>query len=168
MKIKTVLLEIVTVRGLLHDKEILPASASIVEALRQEIEATREYEPLSACFDGRDYWLFDGYHRIAAMQHLGFNACRIRIYRGSRRDALRRYIRDKLKSKGQGNRLVFKHCLRVLSEDPEWSYASSNDLSRLFGRKPAFFEALREYKSQQPSGRRVGFCVNKHGSISLF
>ena len=168
MKIKTVWLEIVTVRGLLNDIEILPSSASIVETLRQEIEATREYEPLSVCFDGSDYWLFDGYHRLEAMKLLGFNACWVRVYRGSRRDALRRYIRDKLKSKGQGNRLVFKHCLRVLSEDPEWSHASSNDLSRLFGRKPAFFETLREHQSQQPSSRRVGFCVNKHGSISLF
>jgi ParB-like chromosome segregation protein Spo0J len=54
---------------------------------------------MKVCFDGEKYWLFDGYHRLEAMKSLGFNRCDVIINRGDRRDALRRYINDKLKGK---------------------------------------------------------------------
>lgn len=167
MKLRLVLLEIERLKSLMVDTEIYPTSEQIVESLRQEIEVTRECKPVCACYDGCDYWIFDGHHRLIALKSLGCNACWVRVHRGSRRDAFRRYIKDKLRSKGVGKRLVFSHCLRVLSEDSEWSHASSNDLSRLFGRKPAFFEALRLYQPDQRIGQLVAFGVNKHGSINL-
>jgi hypothetical protein len=166
MRLKTVLIEINILRSLLVDDEIHSISSDIVEALRQKIEVTRECETVLACYDGYDFWVFDGYHRLEAMKSLGFNACRVRLFQGSRRDALRRYIKDKLKSKGIGTRHVFYHCLKVLSEDPEWKIASINDLSRLFGRKPAFFEALRLYQPDRKKSNTF-FSVNKHGSINL-
>jgi hypothetical protein len=65
------------------------------------------------------------------------------INRGDRRDALRRYINDKLKGKKTfAQPKVFKHCMKLMIEDPAWSALEDGELSRLFDRKPVFFENL--------------------------
>lgn len=167
MKLKTLWIELKTLRGLLAGKEILEPSPARVESYRREMASTGKHTPLSACFDGNDYWLFDGYHRLAAMKSMGYNAVQVRVYIGTRRDALRRYVKDKLKSGGHDGKPIFSHCLRLLSEDPEWSNLNPTVLSRYFDRKPAFFEALRLYQSQGKPGQLVRLSFNKHGSINL-
>lgn len=167
MKLKTALVETRTLRSLLVDEEILPTSALVVDSWRQEIESTGQCPPLIVCFDGADYWLFDGYHRLEAIRSLGFNACQVTVFHGSRRDALRRYIKDKLRSKGRDGGPTFSHCLRLLCEDPEWRQSSVSDLSRQFARKPAFFAALSLYRIQDRPDQFVNISISKHGSLRL-
>jgi hypothetical protein len=162
MKLKTLSLAIVTVNPLLENIEIAPLGEQIVAALIREIEPTRSCSALKACFDGTDYWLFDGYHRLEAMKRLGFNSCLVQIYKGSRRDAFRRYIKNKLRC---AHTKTFKHCLQILSEDQEWSNLDTTELARLFDRKPAFFKTVQYLKSHGWS--YVFYSKNKHGSLTL-
>ncbi len=162
MKLKTLSLAIVTVRPLLEEIEIAPLDEQIVASFIQEIEPTRSCSALNACFDGTDYWLFDGYHRLEAMRRIGFNTCLVQIYNGSRRDAFRRYIKDKLRC---AHTKTFKHCIQILSEDQEWSNLDAIELARLFDRKPAFFKTVRHLKSYGWS--YFFFSKNKHGSLTL-
>ena len=99
--------------------------------------------PIKVCFDGDKYWLFDGYHRMEAMKSLGLNQCDVVIFQGDRRDALRRYIKDKLKVKG-GRTVskVFRHCMDVLIKDKEWLGLETKQLANMFGRIRKFFENL--------------------------
>jgi len=131
----------------------------------QQIEPTRICSTMKVCFDGTDYWLFDGYHRLEAMQRLGFNTCTVQIFKGSRRDAFRRYIKDKLKCKHRGSTTVFTHCLRILTEDDEWSNLDASKLATLFDRKQVFFNNLQQWKSY--GFRYFYMCINKHGTINL-
>ncbi len=167
MKLKTISLELFTVRCLEQDFEVAPLSDAIVSTIKESFETRRSCSALSVCFDGTDYWLFDGYHRLEAMRQAGFNTCQVVIYRGSRRDAFRRYIKDKLRCKGRSSIGTFRHCLRVLIEDPEWTALDCHALSALFGRKPAFFEKLDLVKIEEKRGQLVTFSINKHGSINL-
>lgn len=167
MKLKTVSVQLLMVSTLLEDAEVVQPSDMIINAYRSALEHTQRCSSLSACFDGTNYWLFDGYHRLAAMKSLGFNTCEVKIYKGTRRDALRRYIKDKLKCIGRNNRRVFQHCLNVLCDDQEWSATDGQTLSRLFDRKPAFFERVSLYKIQQKPGSLVCFSINKHGTFNL-
>ncbi len=167
MKLKTISLQLLSLRVLSEDAEVAPTAAEITSMYKTTIEQKLTCSPLSVCFDGSNYWLFDGYHRLAAMKSLGFNTCEVKIYRGTRRDAHRRYIKDKLKCIGTKSLRVFKHCLNVLCEDPDWSNTDSKTLSRLFDRKPAFFESISLYRIQQKPGSLVCFSINKHGTINL-
>ena len=162
MKLKTLSLAIVTVRPLLEEIEIAPLGEQIVAALIREIEPTRSCSALKACFDGTDYWLFDGYHRLEAMRRLGFNTCLVQIYNGSRRDAFRRYIKDKLRCQ---HTKTFKHCIQILAEDHEWSNLDAPELARLFDRKQVFFKAVRHLKSHGWLGVSLG--TNRHGTFNL-
>ena len=162
MKLKTLSVAIVTVRPLLEEIEIAPLGEKIVASFIQEIEPTRSCSALKACFDGTDYWLFDGYHRLEAMRRLGFNTCLVQIYNGSRRDAFRRYIKNKLRC---AHTKTFKHCIQILSEDQEWSNLDTTELARLFDRKPVFFKSVQNLKSHSWLGIVLG--INKHGTFNL-
>ena len=165
MKLKTLSVAIVTVRPLLEEIEVAPLGEQIVASFIQEIEPTRSCSALNTCFDGTDYWLFDGYHRLEAMRRIGFNTCLVQIYNGSRRDAFRRYIKDKLKCKHRGSKNVFTHCLRILTEDDEWSNLDACKLALLFGRKQVFFNTVKLFKSH--GWRHLSLSINKHGTFNL-
>ncbi len=165
MKLKTLSLELFTLRTLLENVEIVPLNENIVAAYIQEIEPTRICSKMKACFDGTDYWLFDGYHRLEAMKRLGFNTCTVQIFKGSRRDAFRRYIKDKLRCEQRDSKNVFTHCLRILLEDDEWSNLDASKLAILFGRKQVFFSTVQLIKSHGWRNARLG--INKHGTFNL-
>ena len=162
MKLKTLSVSLVTVKILLETTEIAPLIEHIVTSYIQEIEPTRTCSALKACFDGTDYWLFDGYHRLEAMRRLGFNTCSVQIFKGSRRDAFRRYIKDKLRC---GEIKIFKHCLQILTEDKEWSNLDTSKLATLFDRKPVFFHNVKQIKSR--GWHYVSMGINKHGTFNL-
>ena len=162
MKLKTLSLELVTVKILLEKTEVAPLDEHLVTSYIQEIEPTRRCSPLKACFDGTDYWLFDGYHRLEAMRRIGFNTCAVQIFKGSRRDTFRRYIKDKLRCEEMK---IFKHCLQILTEDKEWSNLDASKLAPLFDRKPVFFSNVQQFKSD--GWRYVGLSTNKHGTFNL-
>jgi hypothetical protein len=167
MKLKTLSLETVTVGTLVDQEEIYPLSESIVDDYLSDLTITRRSYRLSACFDGNGYWLFDGYHRFEAMKRLGFNTCEVQIFKGSRRDALRRYIKDKLSCRGRESLRVFKHCIKTIRNDHEWMEMSSKRLSLLFDRKPTFFEHLKEMEPGQQSLGVFRLSINKHGTFNL-
>ena len=164
MKLKTISLSLVIVKCLEQDVEVAPLSDAIVSTIKESFETRRSCSALSVCFDGTDYWLFDGYHRLAAMKQAGFNTCEVKVYRGSRTDAFRRYIRDKLKSK---HHPVFKHCLGVIASNPAWLSLDRGTLSKLFDRKPPFFEKLALLFSEVGPCGLVKFARNKHGTYDL-
>ena len=169
MKLKQLSVEIFSIETLINDDEIYPNSPEIVDEWIQLIEPTKVSSPLKVCFDGDKYWLFDGYHRLEAMKSLGFNRCDVIITRGDRKDALRRYIKDKLKGKNTiAQSKVFRHCMKLMIEDPVWSVLHDDALSRLFDRKPVFFENLKIFASiENRPWDQFCFKSNKHGTIDF-
>lgn len=169
MKLKMLSVEINAIETLISGTEVFPNSPSIVHEWVQLIEPMKESSPMKVCFDGENYWLFDGYHRLEAMKSLGLSRCDVIIYRGDRRDALRRYIKDKLRVKGERSvSKVFKHCLDVLIKDKEWLALDTKHLANMFKRKPRFFENLRAFASIEDRPWFY-FClsINKHGTFDF-
>ena len=167
MKIKTINVETVQLSCLLAGDEVAALSESVLENYKTVIAQTRTCAPLSVCFDGTEYWLFDGYHRLAVLEQLGITACQVMVYKGGRRDALCRYIADKLRSKEPTPQTrVFRHCLRRLRTDTVWSTMHPSQLASLFGRKPVFFENLRLWDPEK-GHPDLAFSTNKHGTINL-
>ena len=167
MKLKTLSLDLKHLRTLLENDEVTPLSDEIVNQYVEEITISQRCPKLLSCFDGNEYWLFDGYHRLEAMKKVGFNMCEIQVYKGTRRDALRRYIKDKLRCRGRQNFSVFKHCLNIIGKDIEWGCAEGQMLAQLFDRKPVFFENLKLFTTIESSHRVFAFSINKHGTINL-
>ena len=74
MKLKLLSIDTVAVEALINESEIFPNSPDIVKEWIGLLEAQTDCSPLKVCFDGVKYFLFDGYHRLEAIQQLGFKA----------------------------------------------------------------------------------------------
>src|SRR5581483_4811426 len=46
------------------------------------------FPPVKARYDGTDYWLWDGYHTLAAAQEVGAKTISVKVRPGTHRDAL--------------------------------------------------------------------------------
>src|SRR5690606_34524473 len=91
------------------------------------------FPPIVVFFDGRSYWLADGFHRYEAYAHIGAYEVPAEIRQGSQRDAvlysvgansahgLRRSNDDK------------RRAVLTLLSDPEWSAWSDREVARACG-----------------------------------
>ena len=159
MRLKELIIEISSINRLPH---VVPVSPAIAESYRNQLDTGHALDPLQVCFDGEKYWLFDGYHRLEALSHL----CTVVVYRGTQEDAYRRYIKDKLRVRGRAGLHVFKHCIGEIRS--RWAHLDNESLARHFGRKPVFFDNIRNFfGSDQSYANRPFFSVNKHGTINL-
>lgn len=113
--------------------------ADYAEAMR----AGSTFPPVVVVFDGTDYWLADGYHRVAAAESLGESNVSVNVYQGDQRAAilystsvnaehgLRRTTADK------------RRAVEVLLRDPEWRQWSDSEIARQAKVSRDLVQALR-------------------------
>lgn len=116
------------------------------EAMAEEFE----FPPVTVFFDGRDYWLADGFHRVAAVQALGFEDIACRIRQGTREDAVwfscganathgrRRSNEDK------------RRAVETALADPRSEQLSNRDLARHCGVSHTYVSKLRRVANGEP------------------
>lgn len=127
MKVEDILIELVKDGGAQMRVEFRQETAD--EYASDMLEGA-EFPPIVVYFDGNDYWLGDGYHRIAAARKVKRETIRAEVREGTARDAilcgigananhgLRRSHADKRKA-----------VVRLLS-DPEWARWSDRKIAQ--------------------------------------
>ena len=110
-----------------------PRTALDSDTISEYVEAMEngaKFPPVDVFYDGVDYWLADGFHRIEAAKHIGRDEFDVKTHQGTRRDAilfstgvnathgLRRTSADK-------RRAVF-----TLLEDAEWGGWNNSEIAR--------------------------------------
>jgi hypothetical protein len=103
-----------------------------MEAMHEFSEAIARgdvFPPADVFFDGRKYWLADGFHRHGAHQRAGENSMRCVVHQGSRRDAI-------IFSAGSNKQFSVKRTVAdihkaicMLLEDKEWFPLSNAQLA---------------------------------------
>lgn len=103
---------------------------NISREYRDDIKAGAIFPPIGVVFDGTDYWVWDGFHRVEAHRLAGRETIQAEVRQGTRRDAVllaaganaghgwRRTNEDK--------RRAVEHLLR----DPEWVSWSNEEIAR--------------------------------------
>jgi hypothetical protein len=109
----------------------------------EQISAGAEFPPVTAFYDGVDYYLADGFHRYFATKKAGKASVNVEIVNGTLRDAvlhscgvnalhgLRRTNADKRKS------------VMTLLDDVEWQDWSNGEIARQCHVSPPFVASLR-------------------------
>jgi len=88
------------------------------------------FPPLTVYFDGRSYWLADGFHRLAAWQRLGRKEAPADVRHGDRRRAI---LHSVAANSAHGLRRTNddkRHAVLTLLEDAEWSMWSDREIAR--------------------------------------
>lgn len=101
---------------------------AVVDEYAIAMAEDKEFEPVVVFHDGHQYWLVDGWHRVAAAKQAGLDTISVVVRKGNRRDAilfaagtnathgLRRTNSDK------------RRAVTTLLGDPEWSQWSDAKL----------------------------------------
>lgn len=111
---------------------------------RDDVKAGAVFPPIGVVYDGTDYWVWDGFHRVDAFMMAGREAIQAEVRQGTRRDAvllaagangghgLRRTNEDK--------RRAVEHLLR----DSEWACWSNEEIARKCCVTPAGVGKIRK------------------------
>lgn len=107
---------------------------AVVEDYASDMEANgAEFPPVQVVYDGADYWLWDGFHRLHARKRNGLHTVSAIVRQGTRRDAVLLSVGANaahgLRRTGEDKRRAVETLLR----DPEWAEWSDREIGRRVG-----------------------------------
>ena len=83
--VKQVALKDIRIDGNTQQRPVDPTVVAKYKALMQEGD---KFPPVEVIFDGHDFWLADGFHRVHAMRKLAQNMVEANVNEGTKRDAI--------------------------------------------------------------------------------
>jgi hypothetical protein len=127
--LKTIPIDAINITGGTQSR--LKIDEDYVEEILGKMKEDTEYQPVTAFFDGKEYWLADGFHRYHATRKNGKASIKCNVTNGLLRDAI-------LYSKSANNRhglpptLQDKlHNAKEMIEDFEWGTWSNREIGRI-------------------------------------
>lgn len=134
----------------------------VIAEYAEEMKNGATFPPVDVFYDGVDYWLADGYHRVNACVEADILVIDAKVHQGTRRDAvlfsvgvnaehgLRRTNEDK------------RRAVTTLMEDAEWRQWSNYEVARRCHVSEFLVRSLRESHYDKNVVSRT--YVNKHGT----
>lgn len=135
----------------------------VVREYADDMLAGAAFPPVVAFYDGSDYWLADGFHRVAAYKTVDYSEIPVIVHQGTQRDAvlysvsangqhgLRRTNEDKRRA-----------VMRLLN-DAEWSAWSNVEIAKRCNVSEGFVRSLRIVRGD-PAPERT--YTTKHGTTA--
>lgn len=129
------------------DQEIQPRQQINQEVVDEYAEAMRQgsmFPPVIVFYDGSNYWLADGFHRVRARKANGDLEILAERKSGSRRDAIL-YAAGANSTHGLRRTNADKRrVVERLLQDPEWCHMSDNAIAHQCGVSQPFVGKLRQ------------------------
>lgn len=135
----------------------------------EAIAAGATFPPVIVYHDGTEYWLADGFHRLAAASAAGKAEVDADVRQGDRRDAILHSVGANA-SHGLRRTNADKHrAVQALLEDEEWAQWPDTEIARRCAVGRAFVAKLRADVTCTPSASEpvLRKYINKHGQESV-
>jgi hypothetical protein len=114
--------------------------ASYVEA----IQSGAEFPPVVVFYDGEDYWLADGFHRVRAANDAGQSRIKVEIEQGTQRDAVLYSVGANATHGMPRTNADKRRAVLVLLKDEEWTKKSDRWIAEQAAVSNHFVAKLRE------------------------
>lgn len=165
---QVVALPLVTIRT---DGQTQSRAGMNFEVVREYAERMREGDvfPLPDVYhDGSHYWLADGFHRVEANRLNQAQRVSVRLFQGTRRDALLHSIRSNTTHGLQRNEADKRMVVLLLLQDDEWGLKSNYELARYCLISAPFVRKIKnEVQSLSTNSKKVSSRVlNRYAGIS--
>ena len=118
-------------------------SEDTVSDYAEAMQAGDTFPPITVFFDGVDYYLADGFHRLHAAKRLHKASIQADVRTGTLRDAILYSLganRDHGLRRSNADK---RKCVQTLLEDFEWGELSVNEMARICGVSPQLVTAVR-------------------------
>ncbi|MCJ8138584.1 hypothetical protein [Falsirhodobacter halotolerans] len=119
------------------------------------------FPPVVVYFDGKDYWLADGFHRVAAWSQIGRTDIPAEVRQGDRRRAILHSVAANAVHGLRRSNDDKRRAVMTLLEDTEWSKWSARDIAKQCGVSHDFAARLKREMSSDDSEPRT--YTTKHG-----
>lgn len=115
------------------------------------------FPPVKLFYDGKDYWLADGFHRIEATIEFGSSVIKADVHQGTQRDAILDSVGANSKHGLRRSRDDMRRAIQVLLKDNTWSKWSDREIARRVGcdHKTVAAERGRSPSGEIPQTRTV-------------
>ncbi len=145
----------INIQSIIIDKGTQSRAAISEETVSDYAEAMQagdEFPPVITFFDGVDYYLADGFHRLHAVKRLGKTSIQADVRTGTLRDAILYSLganRDHGLRRSNADK---RKCVQTLLDDFEWGDLSVNEMARICGVSPQLVTAV---KLEMDGGEKV-------------
>jgi phage N-6-adenine-methyltransferase len=138
-----------------------------VNEYQQDMMAGVTFPPVIVFYDGEDYWLADGFHRLYAACNLNRDSLSVDIRQGTRRDAVIHSVgANAAHGKRRTNEDKRRAVLQLLN-DEEWSGWSDREIARRCAVSNRFVSNLRPVTVNGSQLEPERTYVTKHGTMAV-
>lgn len=134
-----------------------------VQEYREAMEEGATFPPVKVFYDGKDYWLADGFHRTHAALKTDAKTVDIDVATGTRRDAIL-YAVGANATHGLKRNNDDKHdAVLTLLDDDEWREWSDREVAKRCNVSPSFVAKIRKEMTPEDAPPTERTYTNKHG-----
>jgi len=116
-------------------------------------DALAQLPPIDVFHDGQDYWIADGFHRLAAHEKAGKKRIKCEVTSGGLRDAMLAAIGANVAHGLRRTNADKRHAVTMLLRDEEWSRWSDREVARRAGVSNMTASRIRAELSQSDSSK---------------
>lgn len=109
----------------------------------EQMEAGAAFPRATVFFDGHDYWLADGFHRLEARRFLGQETLDCLVYEGTRREAVLVAVKANATHGLRRTNADKRRAVKAILADDEWSQKSSRWIAETCGVSRFLVDGIR-------------------------
>lgn len=140
---------------------------AVVEEYASSMREGDLFPPLTVFYDGKDYWLADGFHRYEAAQAAGKTEIDCDVKQGTRRDAILHSVGVNADHGFRRTNEDKRRAVETLLRDAEWVKWSDREIGRQCRVSDWLVRSLRGTRSEptEAPAKVERIYKNKHGGI---
>ena len=138
----------------------------LVADYAEEMENGAKFPPVIVFFDGKKYWLADGYHRYMAAGVLGKTEIETVVHEGSKRDAILHSVGANATHGQRRSNADKRRAVMAMLEDPEWVQWSDHEIARQCAVNQSTVSRIRSSLMQSDSEPQQRTYTTKHGTTA--
>lgn len=115
-----------------------------VDEYAESLQNGATLPPVTVFFDGTNYWLADGFHRLAAHRRLNRREIEVEQRDGTQRDAILHSVGANASHGLRRSNADKRRAVEMLLSDPEWSKWSSEAIAKQCHVSPHTVAAIRK------------------------
>ncbi|NMG07196.1 ParB/Srx family N-terminal domain-containing protein [Brasilonema sp. UFV-L1] len=116
----------------------------VIAEYAEAITLDAVFPPILVFYDGKNYWLADGFHRLHATKKAGRQEITVEIHQGSRRDALLYSVGANANHGLRRTNADKRRAVDIMLQDEEWSHWSNREIAKRCGVSEFMVRQMRQ------------------------